>query len=173
MLKRVLAVFILVAPLLCAAPVRAQQLQGSYTVPTCGTAPTGFGINGTAPYPAGGTYPDTQNQNGQKCVDVTIAGGAVTTLPTGVISTDASFTVTTGGSYQTVLAANATRKACLFQNPTTATEVVTFKAGTQATAYTIAPGATFSCATTNGLVLTDAITATAATTSHAVAGSSQ
>lgn len=101
------------------------------------------------------------------------SGGTVNTLPTGVTSTDASFTVTLGGTYQTVLAASATRKACLFQNPSTATEVVNFKVGTQATAYTVSPGQTFSCAIANGLVVTDAITATAATTTHPVAGSSQ
>lgn len=108
------------------------------------------------------------------CVAPNSSGGTPTsTLPSGVTSTDASFTVTLGGTYQTVLAASATRKSCTFQNPSTATEVVTFKVGTQATAYTISAGQSFSCATTNGLVVTDAITATAATTSHAVAGNSQ
>lgn len=101
------------------------------------------------------------------------AGGTVNTLPSGVTSADASFTVASGGVYQTVLAASATRKGCTFQNPSTATEPVLFKFGTQATAYTISPGQSISCDLPNGLVEQSAVTATATTTSHAVAGNSQ
>lgn len=100
-------------------------------------------------------------------------GGSVITNPSGVTSTDASFTVTTGGTFQTVLAASATRKGCTFQNPSTATEVVTFKFGTQATAYTVLPGQMISCNLENGQVEQSIVTATATTTAHAVAGTSQ
>ena len=114
------------------------------------------------------------NTDGSVNVKVTGgSGGSITTVPGAVTSTDASFTVTLGGTYQTVLAASGTRKGCTFQNPTTATEAVSFKFGSQATAYTIAPGAGISCDLPNGLVDQSAITATAATTSHAVSGTSQ
>lgn len=92
--------------------------------------------------------------------------------PAGATSTDISGTVTLGGTYQTVLAASATRKGCLIQNPTTATEILSIKVGTMASPFTVAAGSTFSCGG-NGVVVTDAITLTAATTTHAFAGVSQ
>lgn len=114
------------------------------------------------------------NSDGSINAKITGGSGASTiTTPSGVTSTDASFTVTLGGTYQTVLAASATRKGCTFQNPSTATEAVTFKFATQATAYTLTPGQTISCDLPNGQVEQSAITATAPTTSHAVAGNSQ
>lgn len=91
----------------------------------------------------------------------------------GSTSTDISGTVTLGGTYQTALAANTARKGCLIQNPTTATEILSVKVGTMATAYSLPIGATFSCTSAGGLIVTDAITLTAATTSHAFAGVSQ
>lgn len=111
--------------------------------------------------------------NGNLPVTLSGTGGGIITTPAGVTSTDASFTVTLGGTYQTVLAASATRKGCTFQNPSTATESVTFKFGTQTTAYTINPGQSISCNLSNGQVEQSLITATATTTSHAVAGTSQ
>lgn len=117
-----------------------------------------------------------QAPNMDGSINVNVTGGTgstVTTSPGAATSSDASFTVTLGGTYQTVLAASGTRKGCTFQNPTTATEVVNFKFGSQATAYTIAPGAGISCDLPNGLVDQSTITATAATTSHAVSGTVQ
>lgn len=99
--------------------------------------------------------------------------GTVTALPLGATSTDNSGTITTGGSYQSVLASNANRKGCLIQNPSTATEVLNVKVGTMASPFTVAVGGTFNCAGPGGLVVTDTITATAATTGHAFSAVSQ
>ena len=95
--------------------------------------------------------------------------GTFTTTP-GVVdatSTDASGTVTLGGTYQTVIASNATRKGCLIQNPTTATEVLSVKVGTMAAPFTIAAGGSLNCGSPGGVIATDTITVTAATTGHA------
>jgi hypothetical protein len=88
-------------------------------------------------------------------------------------SADISGTVTLGGTYQTVLAANSSRKGCLIQNPTTATEVLNIKVGTMASPFTIPAGGTFSCNSGSGVVIGDAITLTATTTGHAFAGVNQ
>ena len=91
---------------------------------------------------------------------------------TGVTSTNNSGSIITGGTFQTLLAANAARKGCLIQNPTTATEplyvsvAVATASASIAKSYSLAPGASFSCA--SGLaVITDNIAVTAATTAHA------
>ena len=91
----------------------------------------------------------------------------------GAVSTDASGAVTTGGTYQTVFASNPGRKGCLIQTPTSATEVLNVKVGTMAAPFTLPVGQTFSCTNPGGLVITDAISVTAATTSHAFAAVSQ
>lgn len=95
-------------------------------------------------------------------------------LPAGAAtSTDASGTVTAGGTYQTVFASNTARRGCLLQNPSTASEPLSVKVGTMAQPFTLGPGAAFSCATAAGVVATDTVTATAATTGHAFAAVSQ
>lgn len=104
------------------------------------------------------------------------ATGTVTaiTTPSGVTSTDASpLTITTGGSYQVVFAASATRKSCLIQNPPTAAlqgiptaEVLSIHLGVQTSVFTIPIGGTFSCANVDGTVVQDAILMTGATTAH-------
>jgi hypothetical protein len=102
-------------------------------------------------------------------LNVNVTGGSgetVITQPLGATSTDASGTVTTGTTYQTAIAASSTRKGCLIQNPTTATEVLSVKVGTMAAPFTILAGGTFSCAS-GSIVVTDAITITAPTTGHA------
>ena len=58
--------------------------------------------------------------------------------PLGVTSTDDSGTIATGGSYQSAIAASGTRKGCLIQNPTTATEVLNVKFATMANPFTLA-----------------------------------
>lgn len=95
-------------------------------------------------------------------------GGGGTVSPAVGPSTDISGTVTLGGTYQTVAASSATRKSCTIQNPTTATEVLNVKLGTMASPYTLAIGASF-----NSGYGSDAITLTAATTSHGFAGTCQ
>jgi hypothetical protein len=87
-------------------------------------------------------------------------------------STDISGTVTSGGSYQTVAAANPTRKNCTIQNPTTASEVLNVKFGTMAQPYTLSAGQAIS-AVRGIVVATDAITVMGATTAHAFAGTCQ
>lgn len=118
--------------------------------------------------PAGTGRPLIMDVNGNLCTSASLSGGSQ--VP--AASTDISGTVTAGGTYQTVLASNVSRKGCLLQNPTTATEVLNVKVGTMANPYTIAAGSTFSC--NNGpLVVTDTITATAVTTGHVFVGTSQ
>lgn len=97
-----------------------------------------------------------------------VGGASGTASP----STNRSGTVTTGGSFQSVLAASTTRKGCLIENPTTATEPLLVYIGTSGasqatgTSYTLPPGGTFSCASGN-LVISDAISVSATTTGHA------
>ena len=88
-------------------------------------------------------------------------------------STDVSGTVTLGNTYQVVIAASNTRKGCLIQNPTTASEDLKVKVGNMASPFTIAAGNTFSCGGPSGLVVVDDISVTAATTSHAFVGVKQ
>lgn len=152
----------------------------------CGPAladPAGSPIGGSAgsqSYLSGCIYqssPSTMSNGQQTGLRCNSAGNMqVSVVPggsSGSTSTDISGTVTLGGTYQTALAANTARKGCLIQNPTTATEILSVKVGTMATAYSLPIGATFSCASAGGLIVTDAITLTAATTSHAFAGVSQ
>lgn len=91
----------------------------------------------------------------------------------GATSSDASGAVTSGGAYQSVFAANTARKGCLIQNPSTATEVLSVKVGAMSSPFTVPVGGTFSWRSAGGLVVTDAITVTAATTAHAFAAISQ
>ena len=115
------------------------------------------------------------------CVSMPITGSITTSpgTPTPIPSTNISGTVTTGGTFQTILAANTTtRKGCTIENPTTASEALsvfasTGAAATVATAFTIAPGSTFSCTLPGGAVISDAIQVTATTTGHAFVGNSQ
>lgn len=86
-------------------------------------------------------------------------------------STDASGTVATGGAFQSIIAANSSRQGCLVQNPVSATEplYVFFGATANATtsnSFSLNPGQSISC-NVGGLVLTDNIAVTGATTSHA------
>lgn len=92
--------------------------------------------------------------------------------PTGATSTDIGGTVAAGGTYQQAAAASGTRKNCTIQNPSTATEVLNVKFGTQGNPYVIDPGGSISAL--NGVVVaTDAITLTAATTGHVFSGTCQ
>jgi hypothetical protein len=94
------------------------------------------------------------------------------TAPLGVTSTDFSGTITAGGSYQPIIAASGSRKGCLIQNPSTATEVLNVKFGTMASPFTLQPSQSISCLA-GDVVLQDAITATAATNGHAFAATAQ
>lgn len=89
---------------------------------------------------------------------------------------DASTTVTTGGTFQTVFPSNTSRVNCFIQNPTSATEVLyvhwnTASASTSNSA-SLGPGSSFTCAG-NGSVVTGTISVTATSTGHPfVAGGS-
>lgn len=101
------------------------------------------------------------------------SGAAVASLTT----TNGSGAIATGGTFQSILAASSTRKGCLIQNPTTASEplYVYFGANASATtanAITLAPGGAVNCAVGLG-VATDNVSATATTTSHAYVEMSQ
>lgn len=98
--------------------------------------------------------------------------GALKTGPGNYTSTDIGGTVTTGGSYQTVAAANQSRRNCTVQNPGNATEVLDVKIGTMAQPYVLNAGQGIS-SNSVGVDATDAITVTAATTGHAFAGTCQ
>lgn len=88
-------------------------------------------------------------------------------------SANLSTTVTTGGTFQTVIGGpNLARRGCMIQNPTTATEVLVVNFGplasaTIANSFTLAAGASISCASPGGLVLADPVNATATTSTHA------
>lgn len=143
------------------SPAKAQGTQIAQTTIAGTVCPT------TAQVSVGNGRPIVGTQTGGLCVQVS------SIAPAGSTSTDASGTVTLGGTYQTVLAASSARKGCLIQNPTTATEVLNIKVGTMASPFTIPAGGSFSCSSPGGLVVTDLITLTAATTSHAFAAVSQ
>lgn len=92
--------------------------------------------------------------------------------PGAVVSTNASSTVTTGGTYQTVFAASTTRRGCTIQNPTTATEILSVRVKSVAV-FTLPIGATFQCGSPSGVVISDLIEVTATTTAHAFTAVSQ
>jgi len=167
-------------------PVRAQTASAT-VVSTCGSGVT---------YVAGYPYPITQNTAGQQCgtnaggsaSSVTVTGPlgqataaasvSVTVNPNGVTTTNASSTVATGGTFQSAIASSSTRKGCFVQNPTTATEplFVFFGANgsaTTATSVSLSPGASVNCTTGSGQVLTDNVSVTATTTSHAFVAMNQ
>jgi hypothetical protein len=68
---------------------------------------------GILSYPVGKTYPETMDPQGRKCVLSGAPSGAAT-------PTDRSGTLTTGGTSQTLAAANSSRKCLFVQNPATA-----------------------------------------------------
>lgn len=93
------------------------------------------------------------------------ADGSIPAGQVDATSTDASGTVTLGGTYQLVIAASSTRKGCLIQN-THATEALSVRVGTT-TVYTVAAaGGTFQCSAGSGIVVSDPIYVTAVTTTH-------
>lgn len=109
-------------------------------------ANTAFGISGTLP-----AFASTPTFN----------LGA----PARATSTPGGGSVTTGGAYQSALAANPSRLDCLIQNTSTQTLRVFVGApgsATDASAFQIAPGGTFGCGTGNGFTLTDQISVSAA-----------
>lgn len=108
------------------------------------------------------------------CVSIPTSAGASSPLA----STNISGTVTTGGTFQQVLAQNSSRKGCLIENPTTATEALYIYASASGTAsttnaFSISPGSAFSCSSAGGTVIGDAVQVSATTTGHVFVGNSQ
>lgn len=115
-----------------------------------------------------------------------IAAGAIpggtnaigSVIPNAVTSTNGSTTVVTGNTFQTILASNASRKGCLIQNPSDATETLYVNvkdavgSATKPRSYQLPAGASFSC-TYGGNVITDIINVTAVTSAHAFVESDQ
>lgn len=102
-----------------------------------------------------------------QCIKPDANGAIPTTLTAAAApSTNASTTVTTGGTYQTVVAASTSRKGCTIQNPTTATEILNVRVKATAV-FTIPIGGSFNCGAPGNLVISDLIEVTATTTGHA------
>ena len=82
--------------------------------------------------------------------------------------TDRSGSIATGGTSQTAMAANATRKKLLVQNPPTATENLymnfTAAASSAASSVAMVPGAAYE--ESGNSITTEAVTINAATTGH-------
>lgn len=106
----------------------------------------------------------TGNGNGCQNVDSTFP------LPTTATTSPAAGSTTTGGTtiavtstFQQVLAAATGRKSCLVQNTGSNTQYVYFGvigSATLSNSFQVAPGQPISCATPNGVVLTDAVNIT-------------
>lgn len=92
--------------------------------------------------------------------------GVTLVAPIRASSTSTAGTVAVANTYQSALAASATRKGCAIYNTSAAVELVFLGAPGSATAATSIPvpaGGSFNCASFQGLVLTDQISITSAT----------
>lgn len=118
------------------------------------------------------SYPISCDSNGGIRVNFsnTTIGLAAGTADVGTMSpkrattTRTSGTITTANTFQTVLASNASRLGCSITN--TSVNPMTIDVGASPLAATARPlpaGATFDCATTGGVVITDLISLTSAT----------
>lgn len=167
-MKKTLLLKLLFAAATClpAAPAFAQQ-SSARVLSTCGNIV----------YPAGSTSLVTQDVNGRACGPIGGTPGNPTTVaPTNALSSDASAAVTTGGTYQTALVQNLTRKNCTIQNNDASKAeplfVSTATSPTAANSYVLNYGDTYSC-TQGNIVQGDAIKVSAATTGHTFVETSQ
>lgn len=110
--------------------------------------------------------------NADGSINATVSGSVTSTpSPAVVTPTDKGTTITTGGTPQTPIAANASRKGGWVQNPCSATEDLFVSVTTTATTTGIgdqadlAPCASFSLLQA-GTVITAAVSVNAATTGH-------
>jgi hypothetical protein len=97
---------------------------------------------------------------------VTGGGGGGATGPTRATSTTTPGSVTTANTYQSALASNTSRNGCTIQNTSTSTMRIYVGAvgsATDAGAFQIAAGGSFSCASPGGIVITDAISVASST----------
>lgn len=153
--------------LLAVAPVARAQSTPAVVVSACSA------ISGLPTGPGSPLYID---QTGALCTAAGGSGETVTTSPKNALSSDASSTVTTGGTFQTALIQNLTRLNCTIQNNDASKIEPLFvsiaSSPTVANSYALAYGATFSC-TNGGVVMGDAIKVSAATTGHTFVETSQ
>lgn len=165
-MKMLLKLLFTVAICLPAAPAFAQQ-SSARVLSTCGNIV----------YPAGSTSLVTQDVNGRACGPASGTPGNPTVVaPTNALSSDASGSVTTGGTYQTALVQNLTRKNCTIQNNDASKVEPLFvsiaSSPTVANSYALQYGDSFSC-TSGNVVMGDAIKVSAATTGHTFVETSQ
>lgn len=119
----------------------------------------------------------------QQCIAVDASGnvpitGSITAVPgvLVVVPTDKGSTIAAGGTAQTAIAANASRKGCWIQNPFSATEDLyvsttgaAVAAGGTPNDADLGPGGTFSCLQ-GGNIIQLAVSVNATTTGHAFIG---
>lgn len=163
------------APTHCAAPNTDGSVNVKVTGGTGGTVTVNQGTAGASPWPVKIDQTTPGTTNGVQINAPVPAGtnviGHVIGDTANYSSTNASTTVTLGGTYQTVFTSSGTRHGCLIQNPITATEALSIRQGSSAV-WTINAGGSFNCAFPGGVV-TDLIEVTAATTGHAFTAVSQ
>lgn len=122
------------------------------------------------------TDPDTGDQYGATvfsdgALKVSLSGSSVSTvtISAATATTDRSGTMTTGSTSQQVMAANATRRYLLIENPVGATETlfvgVGITASTASGSISLVPGGSY--CESGAAVPSNAINVNAATTGHA------
>ncbi len=154
-------------------PVSASALPLPAGAATAANQPTLNGDGGALAHVT--NFPTSQAVTGTFWQTTQPISGSVS--PTGVTTTSTPVTVTTGGTFQSALASNASRKGCLIQNPIAATETLFVFFGPNGSAATnasigLAPGASISC-NAGPNVLTDNVSVEGATTGHAFVVTSQ
>ncbi|WP_293875547.1 hypothetical protein [Sphingomonas sp. UBA978] len=138
---RAIVTFVALVSALVASPVAAQV-----------TAPTYQSATG-----------NTLNAQG---VMVLNSDGTNGSLPQRATSTTTNGSVATANTFQSALAANATRKGCAIYNNSANAELIFLGAPGSATAANAIPlpaGGAFNCGSFQGIVLTDQISITSAT----------
>lgn len=112
-------------------------------------------------------YRDTSGQlQSSQAVIVLNTDGTNGNLPQRATSTTTNGSITTANTYQSALAASATRKGCAIYNNSANAELLFLGAPGSATAANSIPlpaGGSFNCGSFQGIVITDQISITSAT----------
>lgn len=146
------------------------------TATVSGTFNTSANATASDPTYTPGTQALSQDLSGHLRVGATQSGTwAMSQL--GVTNTNVSGTITTGGTFQTAITANASRKSCLIQNSISETTTLyvyfgTLGTATSGNAFEISPGGSISCSSGN-LVDTSAVNVMASNTGHVFKGVTQ
>ena len=146
-------------------PVRyVDQNDGTFALKVATTGGGGGGGNVNATIVEYGTYP------GLTYTQLSSAPLLVTSTNASSTTTYVNTTIAVGGTAQSLVGANSSRKRLFVQNPSTATESLFLRfGGTATTTYTsleLLPGAAFD--SSGGPCPSDAISVNAATTGHQV-----